>query len=743
MATKIASLFADLDLKDGMTGGLKKAEKGLDSLSGKAKNVTSGIGSMFAGLGVTLSAGLAISCALDIDRQMANIRSVTGATKAEISTLRGELLAMGSSSTLGATATVEAFYDIASGVTDASKHMAILTASMQLAEAGQADLSGATKGMISIMNAYGFASEKASMVSDVFSRAVGLGVGSMDEFVAAMSPVGGTMNAAGISISEFGASMALLTKKGATASQSATRLQAAVTALLNPNTKLTAALKSVGVESGSALLKQEGLAGALRKLNEAVGGSTDEMAKMLGRTEGLQGALALLDPSSLEFFTLFDEGLAGATATARELQLDSPAAKFDILRNRIEGVVLQIGTALLPIFSRIVDFIAPVVEGLSKLIGQFGDWATTNPELADTITKVAIGIGALVLVIPVLSGVAAAAGKALALLTSPLMLLAGIAVLAGGDAIKATLDGVRDGLGGIVEGVGSGDLSKIGVGIKSLADGIGAIPMGAAEKIGGILGVNVREGLAAWSSIPDNLGTILSTIGEKVRGAFAILLSPDPTVEGSLAKLWNDVFGAEGVIGKIVFGLFVGEESVIGRAVAAATGIFSGLINIGREIADKIGQAFTALITIITYPFRAAIKFIGEVLMKVSEAGGMFSHLYGMGTKLIGASGILADGTDMFGKDTSGYGAGDRNEMGNLAKLQGRASGGPVFAGRPYIVGEQGPELFIPRSGGGIVPNHAIPRSGGGKRVVQLHLDGKVIYETILKERRAVNARDF
>ena len=77
MATKIASLFADLDLKDGMTGGLKKAEKGLDGLSDKAKNVTSGIGSMFAGLGVTLSAGLAISGALDIDRQMSNIRSVT------------------------------------------------------------------------------------------------------------------------------------------------------------------------------------------------------------------------------------------------------------------------------------------------------------------------------------------------------------------------------------------------------------------------------------------------------------------------------------------------------------------------------------------------------------------------------------------------------------------------------------------------------------------------------------------
>jgi phage-related protein len=36
-----------------------------------------------------------------------------------------------------------------------------------------------------------------------------------------------------------------------------------------------------------------------------------------------------------------------------------------------------------------------------------------------------------------------------------------------------------------------------------------------------------------------------------------------------------------------------------------------------------------------------------------------------------------------------------------------RALGGPVRAGMPYIVGEVGPELFVPNSGGTIVPNGA------------------------------------
>ena len=44
-----------------------------------------------------------------------------------------------------------------------------------------------------------------------------------------------------------------------------------------------------------------------------------------------------------------------------------------------------------------------------------------------------------------------------------------------------------------------------------------------------------------------------------------------------------------------------------------------------------------------------------------------------------------------------------------------RAGGGPVASGRGYLVGEMGPELFVPSSGGGtIIPND---RVGGGARI--------------------------
>lgn len=46
-----------------------------------------------------------------------------------------------------------------------------------------------------------------------------------------------------------------------------------------------------------------------------------------------------------------------------------------------------------------------------------------------------------------------------------------------------------------------------------------------------------------------------------------------------------------------------------------------------------------------------------------------------------------------------------------------RAMGGPVTAGRPYLVGEKGPEIVVPGRNGGIVPNNQM--GGGGVTVNQ------------------------
>ena len=72
------------------------------------------------------------------------------------------------------------------------------------------------------------------------------------------------------------------------------------------------------------------------------------------------------------------------------------------------------------------------------------------------------------------------------------------------------------------------------------------------------------------------------------------------------------------------------------------------------------------------------------------------SLLFNAGLKALGGG----DGKGFFSILSGGFGG-------------GRANGGPVSGGKSYVVGEKGPELFVPGKSGTIIPNGA----GGGTNV--------------------------
>ena len=51
------------------------------------------------------------------------------------------------------------------------------------------------------------------------------------------------------------------------------------------------------------------------------------------------------------------------------------------------------------------------------------------------------------------------------------------------------------------------------------------------------------------------------------------------------------------------------------------------------------------------------------------------------------------------------------------------ANGGPVGMRKPYIVGERGPELFVPNQSGNIIPNHDLAGVGGGSTNIVVNVD--------------------
>lgn len=164
-----------------------------------------------------------------------------------------------------------------------------------------------------------------------------------------------------------------------------------------------------------------------------------------------------------------------------------------------------------------------------------------------------------------------------------------------------------------------------------------------------------------------------------------------------------------------------------------------------RDIVMKVG--FAAIIA--GSQIAAAASFVWSLISAVKDAVGWVKRLIDNLNNIPVLGG--GKGGGIFGTLLNAFpgGAG----VGTALNLLGRADGGPAFAGVPYIVGEEGPELFVPSRSGMVIPNDltsnlvAAETGGGGSRMarVDMHLDGHVVGSAMIdfsRDYRGVNGRD-
>lgn len=358
-----AELLARLTLdKSKYDKGLQEAEKRATTFGkvGKAAGAA-----MKAGLVATAAAATAVGGAMTVavsksqaySRQFSNINSILQLNTKESAKLKAEILDFAGRTPQGITEVADAYYDIVSGVADASKHMAILEAAQATATGGQANLKATTAGLISVMNSYSFGAQKAGYVSDVFTKTVQTGVTTMDQLASALPKVTGLSSEFGVGLDHVAAQLAFMTTKGATAAEASTRLRQIFVELAKPAAALEEALANAGYESGRAALEMDTIQQVIRNLAD-----TNDITKIFGSVEALQGALAIASDESVDFASNFLESIDGATDSAQKAQ--EGALSFDMLRSKLEATAVKFGDRLLPIVYKFVD------EGLLPLINK-------------------------------------------------------------------------------------------------------------------------------------------------------------------------------------------------------------------------------------------------------------------------------------------------------------------------------------------------------------------------------------
>jgi hypothetical protein len=201
----------------------------------------------------------------------------------------------------------------------------------------------------------------------------------------------------------------------------------------------------------------------------------------------------------------------------------------------------------------------------------------------------------------------------------------------------------------------------------------------------------------------------ITTTGEQLVGALPAAISE---TEAALESLKNSNPGSELVAGIEEF-ILANRRAAESLAVVreAATGAGGADIS-APNFVDRLNESLTklqeSLPTVqqqIDSLAKTTMKNMSDSLMGVVKGTVKLKDAF----KQMAAS-LIMQAIQLFviDKITGGF-------VSFAKGLTGKAIGGPVQSGQPYMVGERGPEMFVPNQSGSIIPNK---KMGGGVTVI-------------------------
>jgi len=193
-------------------------------------------------------------------------------------------------------------------------------------------------------------------------------------------------------------------------------------------------------------------------------------------------------------------------------------------------------------------------------------------------------------------------------------------------------------------------------------------------------------------------------------------------------KLGEFKQGFEDAMNKSQFNAFqkAGETAFSSLKKTMADFVITGKLDmkgfsdaVKRAIVEAlIGEAVTAAITKAKTIFK--MDAIGKALMSTYQAGAKALSSVPFPFNIAAAAGVIGVG------------------MGFVNKIKGFEKGGRPPMGRPSIIGEAGPELFIPDQSGTIVPNNKLGGMGATTVNLNVYANDTEGFDDLLVKRRSV-----
>lgn len=401
----------------------------------------SGVGKKMAFLGVAVTGMVALSLRefAKFETGMANIKILLTDNQEAWGQIEEKILQVARTTGTSTEQLTKGYFDIQSAVGDVNESLDIFVEANKLAIAGGSSFAETSKGLVTLMEAYGDSLRGAEDASNLLFKAQVFARASIGEMADATGRFLPLASALGANVEEVMSAFATMTVSIGNVNEASTAMGGVLNGLLKPTTQLQEkAQEWYGTTIQQAVADGKYL-DILKRLSEV---AEEELGRMMPRIQGIKGLVGVKKSyaKTVENVTKLQER-EGIVQDALAIQMDTLARQTAIARENFKAFIREAIAPLVPIVKDLAGRILP------DMLEKFKKWKDENTILFETLVKLVAGGGALLIA---LGGLGMALGALYAGITT---LIGGVVAIIGYlVTLGGTLYGVTTGITGLIAG---------------------------------------------------------------------------------------------------------------------------------------------------------------------------------------------------------------------------------------------------------------------------------------------------
>lgn len=364
------------DLKSASSATSDFAKNSEKSSAAHSKAMTQvGTGMLVAGAAIAAGIGLAVKSYADFDKELSQVKAVSGATASEMNSLSNAALKAGADTKYSASEAANAIGELAKvGISVKDILGGALTGALNLAAAGSISLADAATISGQAMKIFKLEGSDVPRIADALANGANKSAADVTQLGQALQQAGLLAAQTGLTLEDTVGTLALFADNALIGSDAGTSLKTMLTRL-NPSTEeASTAMRDLGLNFYDASGKFVGIEASAGLLRDRLGNLSDQQRQSALSTifgsDAIRAATILYDQGAAGVRT-YVEGVKeqGAAARVAAINMDNLSGDIEQLKGSIETGLIRAGSSANGVLRDLVQGLTGAVNTIAGLPG--------------------------------------------------------------------------------------------------------------------------------------------------------------------------------------------------------------------------------------------------------------------------------------------------------------------------------------------------------------------------------------